>query len=237
MSLALRRPMLTMSTETPQDTFTAAGVVSPVAAKPAPAEHLGGSVAPVAVREPVINAMFRRMFELKASDLHLSATTAPLVRKDGEMRLLHEAAGPLTSEMILRMLTEIMPAINRAEFEARHDTDFAYEIAGLARFRANMFKDRHGAGAVFRVIPAEILTAEQLGLSPHVLNLCQLKKGLVLVTGPTGSGKSTTLCAMTPRRDSESITRICDWRSDGNWSMTRSMVDAAVDVCSVPNTR
>ncbi len=185
-----------MSTETPQDTFTAAGVELPVAAKSAPVEPLGGKVAPVATREPVINAMFRRMFELKASDLHLSATTAPLVRKDGEMRPLHEAAGPLTSEMILRMLTEIMPAINRAEFEARHDTDFAYEIAGLARFRANMFKDRHGAGAVFRVIPAEILTAEQLGLSPHVLNLCQLKKGLVLVTGPTGSGKSTTLCAM-----------------------------------------
>ena len=185
-----------MSTETPQDTFTAAGVESPVAAKSAPVEPLGGTVAPVAVREPVINAMFRRMFELKASDLHLSATTAPLVRKDGEMRPLHEGAGTLTSEMILRMLTEIMPAINRAEFEARHDTDFAYEIAGLARFRANMFKDRHGAGAVFRVIPAEILTAEQLGLSPHVLNLCQLKKGLVLVTGPTGSGKSTTLCAM-----------------------------------------
>ena len=123
------------------------------------------------------------------------------MRKDGEMRPLHEAAGPLTSEMIMRMLTEIMPAINRAEFEAKHDTDFAYEIAGLARFRANMFKDRHGAGAVFRVIPAEILTAEQLGLSPHVLALCQLKKGLVLVTGPTGSGKSTHCAMITTQQD------------------------------------
>jgi twitching motility protein PilT len=188
--------MPSTSTETPQHTSTVATIEPPVAAKSMTAEQPGGSVAAVAVREPAINAMFRRMFELKASDLHLSATTAPLVRKDGEMRPLHEAAGALTSDMILRMLTEIMPAINRAEFEARHDTDFAYEIAGLARFRANMFKDRHGAGAVFRVIPAEILTAEQLGLSPHVLNLCQLKKGLVLVTGPTGSGKSTTLCAM-----------------------------------------
>jgi twitching motility protein PilT len=146
--------------------------------------------------EPAINSMFRRMVELKSSDLHLSATTAPMIRKDGEMRLLHEAAGPLSSEMITRLLWEIMPSINRAEFEARHDTDFAYEIAGLARFRANVFKDRHGAGAVFRVIPATILTAEQLGLSSHVLALCQLKKGLVLVTGPTGSGKSTTLSAM-----------------------------------------
>ena len=78
----------------------------------------------------------------------------------------------------------------------RHDTDFAYEIPGLARFRANIFMDRKGRGAVFRVIPAKILTAEQLGLSPQILKLCQLNKGLVLVTGPTGSGKSTTLCAM-----------------------------------------
>jgi twitching motility protein PilT len=78
----------------------------------------------------------------------------------------------------------------------RHDTDFAYEVADLARFRCNVFADRKGPGAVFRVIPSKILTAEQLALSPHILQLCQLNKGLVLVTGPTGSGKSTTLCAM-----------------------------------------
>ena len=187
--------MLTTATDTPPDTFTSATIDSP-GSQSIQAEPAGGSVDPPSVREPAINAMFRRMFELKASDLHLSATTPPMVRKDGEMRRLHEAAGPLTSEMIQRLLLEITPSINRAEFEARHDTDFAYEITGLARFRANVFKDRHGAGAVFRVIPADILTAEQLGLSPQVLALCQLKKGLVLVTGPTGSGKSTTLCAM-----------------------------------------
>src|SRR5204863_4537241 len=90
----------------------------------------------------------------------------------------------------------IMPEKNRDEFEVRHDSDFAYAIEGLARFRANMFMDRKGVGAVFRVIPANILTAEQLGLSPAILQLCRLSKGLVLVTGPTGSGKSTTLCAM-----------------------------------------
>src|SRR4029079_2630896 len=72
----------------------------------------------------------------------------------------------------------------------------AYELEGLARFRGNVYMDRKGPGAVFRVIPASILTAEQLGPSQHILNLCQLTKGLVLVTGPTGSGKSTTLCAM-----------------------------------------
>jgi twitching motility protein PilT len=140
--------------------------------------------------------MFRRMVEMKASDLHLSASVAPLVRKDGEMRKLHEAAGPLSSDMIKQLMAEIMPPVNRAEFEARHDTDFAYEIGGLARFRANVFRDRHGVGAVFRVIPSKILTAEQLGLSSQILDLCKLTKGLVLVTGPTGSGKSTTLCAM-----------------------------------------
>ena len=94
------------------------------------------------------------------------------------------------------LLQPIMPEKNASEFAARHDTDFAYEIPGLARFRANVFVDRKGPGAVFRVIPSKILTAEQLGLSPHILQLCQLTKGLVLVTGPTGSGKSTTLCAM-----------------------------------------
>jgi twitching motility protein PilT len=97
---------------------------------------------------------------------------------------------------VMALLHPIMPVANREEFESRHDTDVAYEIKGLARFRANMFLDRKGPGAVFRVIPAQILTAEQLGLSPHILQLCRLTKGLVLVTGPTGSGKSTTLCAM-----------------------------------------
>ena len=140
--------------------------------------------------------MFRRMCELGASDLHLSSSMPPMIRKDGEMRLLHEGAPPLSADLVARLLWEIAPPQNRAEFEQRHDTDFAYEIAGLARFRANLFLDRHGVGAVFRVIPSKILTAEQLGLSPHILNLCHLKKGLVLVTGPTGSGKSTTLCAM-----------------------------------------
>jgi len=143
-----------------------------------------------------IDDMFRRMCELKASDLHLSATMPPLVRLDGEMRRLDDSTAPLTADKVLRLLSDIMPPENKAEFEERNDTDFAYEIAGLARFRANVFRDRHGAGAVFRVIPSKILTAEALGLSPHILGLCQLTKGLVLVTGPTGSGKSTTLCAL-----------------------------------------
>src|SRR5690349_860487 len=188
--------MLTTATETAPDSFTSATLDAPAIASRPAQENGAGGAAQVGRREPAINSMFRRMCELKASDLHISATVAPLVRKDGEMCRLHEAAGPLSSDMILTLLKEIMPAVNQAEFEARHDTDFAYEIAGLARFRANVFMDRQGVGAVFRVIPSKILTAEQLELSSHVLDLCKLTKGLVLVTGPTGSGKSTTLCAM-----------------------------------------
>ncbi len=175
----------------PPDQVTAAP--DPLTAKPTlPVAAAGGP--PVAA--PMIDQLFRRMCELKASDLHLSSGNPPLVRKDGEMQPLADNVGPLTSDMVRRLLWEIMPEVNRAEFEARHDTDFAYEIADLARFRANVFLDRIGVGAVFRVIPSKILSAETLGLSQHVLGLCQLKKGLVLVTGPTGSGKSTTLCAM-----------------------------------------
>jgi twitching motility protein PilT len=94
------------------------------------------------------------------------------------------------------LLAAIIPPHNAAQFEEIHDTDFAHEITGLARFRVNVFKDRFGMGAVFRQIPMEIVTAEKLKLSKEVLDLCFLSKGLVLVTGPTGSGKSTTLCAL-----------------------------------------
>ncbi|MDH4063831.1 MAG: type IV pilus twitching motility protein PilT [Acidobacteriota bacterium] len=144
----------------------------------------------------MIDDLFRAMCALGASDLHLSVGSPPIVRKDGHMQPLNEAVGPLVAADLETLLRPIMPERNRAEFEDRHDTDFAYEVPGLARFRANAFVDRRGAGAVFRVIPTKIPTAEQLGLSPHVLQLCQLNKGLVLVTGPTGSGKSTTLSAL-----------------------------------------
>jgi len=136
------------------------------------------------------------MVEIGASDLHLCVGSAPMVRKDGHMQLLDPAAVELTGQDVVQLLAPIIPDKNRKEYTERHDTDFAYEIADLARFRSNVFADRRGPGAVFRVIPSKILTAEQLGLSPHILNLCTLNKGLVLVTGPTGSGKSTTLCAM-----------------------------------------
>jgi len=143
-----------------------------------------------------IDGLFRLMCEAGASDLHLMVGTPPLVRKDGGMKPLDPAAPVLDGEMVVRLLEPIIPEKNKAEFAEKHDTDFAYEVPGLARFRANIFMDRKGKGAVFRVIPSKILTAEQLGMSQAILTLCKLHKGLVLVTGPTGSGKSTTLCAM-----------------------------------------
>jgi twitching motility protein PilT len=142
-----------------------------------------------------MDALFRKMVELRASDLHVCAGAPPMLRLDGDMTPL--PGGPVLSAAdVERVVLSIAPERNREEFARRHDTDFAYELEGLARFRANVFMDRKGMGAVFRVIPNRIITAEEMGLSPEILELCSLSKGLVLVTGPTGSGKSTTLCAL-----------------------------------------
>jgi twitching motility protein PilT len=143
-----------------------------------------------------MDALFYKMSEFGASDLHMSVSMLPMVRKDGKMQPLQCDETVLTPDSIKELLTSIMPAKNQEEFARRSDSDFAYEIPGLARFRANIFADRKGMGGVFRIIPTKILTAQQLGLSQAIMNLCDLSKGLVVVTGPTGSGKSTTLCAM-----------------------------------------
>ncbi len=142
-----------------------------------------------------IERYLRRMFEMGASDLHLSADETPMVRLHGEMVRL-EGEQPLSANKTQLLLDSITPERNRKEFFESSDTDYAHEIPGVSRFRVNVFRDRKGVGGVFRTIPTEILTAEQLGLPPAILNLCNLNKGLVLVTGPTGSGKSTTLAAM-----------------------------------------
>ena len=143
-----------------------------------------------------MDALFHKMAEMGASDLHLSVSMPPMVRKDGKIKELEPGSPQYTPESMRQLLTSIMPAKNQEEFARRNDTDFAYEVVGLARFRCNIFMDRKGMGAVFRIIPSKILTAEQLGLSKAIMDLCNLSKGLVVVTGPTGSGKSTTLCAM-----------------------------------------
>lgn len=142
-----------------------------------------------------LETLLRRQVEQHASDLHLRAGEPPVLRTHGEMQRIPELP-PLTSDEIEAMLRSVMPQRNRDEFAASNDTDFAYEIPDCARFRCNALRERRGAAAVFRVIPAYIVTAEELGLSEEVQRLCYLTKGLVLVTGPTGSGKSTTLCGM-----------------------------------------
>jgi twitching motility protein PilT len=134
------------------------------------------------------------MLARRASDLHLSSDCPPNFRIDGDMTADQEY-GPISHERLKELLWTVAPEKNREEWHARKDTDFAHETAA-ARFRVNVFADRKGIGAVLRQIPNQILTAEAMGLSQPVLELCYLTKGLVLVTGPTGSGKSTTLAAM-----------------------------------------
>jgi twitching motility protein PilT len=130
------------------------------------------------------------------SDLHLRSAKPPLVRESGEMRTLDEYPA-LSSEEVDAMLRSIMPDRNRHEFETTNDTDFAYELPmGAARFRINAFRDQNGSGLVARAIPSRLVTADELQIPAEVRALCRLPKGLVLVTGPTGSGKSTTLCAL-----------------------------------------
>jgi twitching motility protein PilT len=145
--------------------------------------------------ENAIGKLLLQMLEMGASDLHLSTGSPPHVRVNGDMRAL-PGYEPLEAGPLLDRLYELTPARNREEFEHRNDTDFAYAITGVSRFRANLFRDRHGPGAVFRAIPFEIRTPEELGLPESVLSLCDRTKGLILVTGPTGSGKSTTLATL-----------------------------------------
>ena len=142
-----------------------------------------------------IETLLRVLVSNKASDLHLRAGSPPMLRASGEISSIPNEP-ILTSEDIDAMLATIMLDHNREEFKELNDTDFAHEILGVARFRGNALRDRKGTGAVFRAIPAAVVTVEQMGLSQEVQRLCHLTKGLVLVTGPTGSGKSTTLCAL-----------------------------------------
>jgi twitching motility protein PilT len=141
-----------------------------------------------------IDGLLREMVQMKASDMHLTVGQPVIYRIHGDIARVSQ--DPITPDMMRQFIFPTMPKRNQDEFSKIQDTDYAYELQNVGRFRVNIFRDRNGVGAVMRHIPSQILTAEQLGLAPAITKLCTLNKGLVLVTGPTGSGKSTTLAAM-----------------------------------------
>jgi twitching motility protein PilT len=141
-----------------------------------------------------IDAFFKLMHEQGASDLHLVSGLPPALRIRGDMERIKYKV--LENDELKAMLYEIAPEAKIKQFEETGDIDFGYEIPGVARYRSNFFMQKNGCAAVFRQIPEEIMTAEQLGLPDVISKLASLPRGLVLVTGPTGSGKSTTLAAI-----------------------------------------
>ena len=141
-----------------------------------------------------IDAFFKLMNDQGASDLHLVSGSQPILRVHGDMERVKYKV--MENDELKGILYEICPENKIKVFEETGDIDFGYEVPNLARYRCNFFQQKWGIGAVFREIPSEILTAEQLGLPPVLNKLSMLHKGMVLVTGPTGSGKSTTLAAM-----------------------------------------
>ncbi|NVD36028.1 type IV pilus twitching motility protein PilT [Marinobacter lutaoensis] len=129
-----------------------------------------------------------------ASDLHLSAGLPPMIRVDGDVRRIN--LPPLEHKEVHGLIYDIMNDKQRKDFEEFLETDFSFEVPGVARFRVNAFNQNRGAGAVFRTIPSKVLTMEDLGMGQVFKDIASVPRGLVLVTGPTGSGKSTTLAAM-----------------------------------------
>jgi twitching motility protein PilT len=167
---------------------------APASAAPKAAAPPASQSQDLAGARAALEKLFHVLVESGASDLHLRTGEPPMLRHHGE--LARQAHPALTLDQLDTMLISIMTAKEIGEFREGGDTDWAYEIEGLARFRCNAGRDRFGPMAVFRVIPNQIRTADEMGLSREVQNLCYLTKGLVVVTGPTGSGKSTTLAGL-----------------------------------------
>ncbi|MCU7851466.1 MAG: type IV pilus twitching motility protein PilT [Candidatus Thiodiazotropha sp. (ex Monitilora ramsayi)] len=146
-----------------------------------------------------------------ASDLHLSAGLPPMIRVDGDIRRINVPA--LEHKVVHALVYDIMNDKQRKDFEEFLETDFSFEIPGLARFRVNAFNQARGASAVFRTIPSKVLTLEDLGCPQTFREIVDVPRGLVLVTGPTGSGKSTTLAAM------------MDYKNDNDYSHILTIED------------
>jgi twitching motility protein PilT len=165
---------------------SSAGVTSSTTTVSMSREHAGARAA--------LDDLLRSLVDEGASDLHLRVGEPPVIRHDGVLR---RTEGPrMEADLLYAMHASVMLPDDRAKFDETGDADYAYEIPGIARFRANAAMDRGGPLAVFRVIPSVIPSCEQMRIAPELQKLCYLNKGLVLVTGPTGSGKSTTLAAM-----------------------------------------
>jgi twitching motility protein PilT len=143
---------------------------------------------------PAIDHYLNQVLQTNGSDLHFLAGDFARVRQYGELKPL--SPEPLVAETVKTALYEIMPKLSVERFEAKDGTDFAYAIPGVARFRVNVMRQLNGMGAVFRAIPSKARTADELKLPEAVRNLCKINNGLILVTGKTGSGKSTTLAAL-----------------------------------------
>src|SRR5688500_12199207 len=142
-----------------------------------------------------LSELLRKLSELGGSDLHVTTGTPPLVRVHGTIRPL-DGYRPLTSSETKQLAYSVLTDAQKHRFEENLELDFSFGVKGLSRFRANLFNQRGAVGAVFRAIPYEIKSFEDLGLPPVVQDLCKKPRGLILVTGPTGSGKSTTLASM-----------------------------------------
>jgi len=169
---------------------------APMVDSPAPTGSLPGEFAhsEYQAAEQKLGKLLRALVQSGSSDLHLRVGEPAMFRTHGEIK--RQSGSGLSVNDLELLVLSIMPERNRGEWKESGDTDFAYEISGLARFRVNAARDRKGPVAVFRVIPAKVVTVDEMGISDEVQKLCYLKKGLVLITGPTGSGKSTTLCAL-----------------------------------------
>jgi twitching motility protein PilT len=154
-----------------------------------------------------IDALFRYMKDKGGSDLHLAAGMPPHIRRHGRLEPV-EGWPSLADDALRTLLAEIASADQWARFESSWDLDFAYGLAGVSRFRANYLNQQNGAAAVFRIIPEKIKTLEELRAPPALAQLATLESGLVLVTGPTGSGKSTTLAAIIDRTNTSQAKHI-----------------------------
>jgi twitching motility protein PilT len=141
-----------------------------------------------------IDSLLRIVVDKKASDIHLTVGSPPTIRVDGELQRLKWRT--LSEEDYEGLISPIAPEKLLKEWRATGDTDFAYSMGKIARFRVNLFRQEHGSGAVLRMIPPRVLSVEELGLPPLVANVARVPRGLVLLTGPTGSGKSTTVAAL-----------------------------------------